>query len=302
MAEAPSFLTHKRYAVVTGSNKGLGLEISRQLASQGVVVLLTSRDEKRGLEAIEQLKNSGVNSENLEYHQLDVTDPPSFAALIDFIKAKFGKLDILVNNAGVNGVIVNFTALLEAIRTQGAQINYDGVMKQTYELAEECLQTNYYGVKRTINALLPLLQLSDSPRIVNISSDVGLLKKIPGDRIRQALGDVEKLTEEQLDKILEEFLTDFKEGTIAEKGWPTFKSAYSMSKAALNSYTRILSPKYPSIIINCVCPGVVKTDINCKMGHLTVEEGAIGPVRLALVPHGSPSGLFYTRNEVTSFE
>ncbi|XP_074294952.1 uncharacterized protein LOC141622832 [Silene latifolia] len=117
MAETPSFLTHKRYAVVTGSNKGLGLEISRHLASQGVVVQLTSRDQKRGLEAIEQLKNSGVNSENLEYHQLDVTDPPSFAALTDFIKAKFGKLDILVNNAGVNGVIVNFTALLEEIRT-----------------------------------------------------------------------------------------------------------------------------------------------------------------------------------------
>ncbi|KAH9606082.1 hypothetical protein KSS87_019226 [Heliosperma pusillum] len=138
-------------------------------------------------------------------------------------------------------------------------------MKQTYELAEECLQTNYYGVKRTINAVLPLLQLSDSPRIVNISSDVGLLKKIPGERIREALGDVEKLTEERLDEILEEFLRDFKEGTIAEKG-------------------------------------VVKTDINCKMGHLTVEEGAVGPVTLALMPHGSPSGLFYTRNEVTSFE
>ncbi|XP_074289668.1 salutaridine reductase-like [Silene latifolia] len=65
MAEAPSFLTHKRYAVVTRSNKGLGPEISRRLASQGVVVLLTSRDQKRGLEAIEQLKNSGVNSENI---------------------------------------------------------------------------------------------------------------------------------------------------------------------------------------------------------------------------------------------
>ncbi|KAK9756605.1 hypothetical protein RND81_01G108800 [Saponaria officinalis] len=302
MAEASSFLAQKRYAVVTGANKGLGLEICGQLASQGVTVLLTSRDEKRGLEAIEELKKSGINSENLEYHQLDVTKPASFASLADFIKAKFGKLDILVNNAGISGVIVDYAALMEAIRRRGAEINYDGVMKQTYELAEECLQTNYYGVKRTINALLPLLQFSDSPRIVNVSSDVGLLKKIPGERIREALGDVEKLTEESVDGILDEFLRDFKEGKIAEKGWPTFKSAYSISKAALNSYTRVLARKYPSIIINCVCPGVVKTDINLKMGHLTVEEGAASPVRLALMPLGSPSGLFYTRNEVTPFE
>ncbi|KAL9225691.1 hypothetical protein vseg_001585 [Gypsophila vaccaria] len=302
MAEAPSFLAQKRYAVVTGANKGLGLEISRQLASQGVVVLLTSRDEKRGFEAIEQLKKSGISSENLVYHQLDVTNPSSFASLADFIKAKFGKLDVLVNNAGISGVIVDYPALMEAIRNRGAEINYDGVMKQTYELAEECLQTNYYGVKRTINALLPLLQLSDSPRIVNVSSDVGLLKKIPGERIREALGNAEKLTEESVDGLLDEFLTDFKEGKIAENGWPTFKSAYSISKAALNSYTRVLARTYPSIIINCVCPGVVKTDINLKMGHLTVEEGAVGPVRLALLPPGSPSGLFYMKNEIASFE
>ena len=81
---------------MTGANKGIGLEICRQLASQGVVVVLTARNEFRGKEALENLKKSGIPSDNLEFHQLDVTDPSSVASLADFISAKFGKLDILV--------------------------------------------------------------------------------------------------------------------------------------------------------------------------------------------------------------
>ncbi|GFP82707.1 (+)-neomenthol dehydrogenase, partial [Phtheirospermum japonicum] len=92
-----------RYAVVTGANKGIGLEICRQLASQGVSVVLTARNEKRGLEAIEKLKKSGL-SDYVMFHQLDVTDFSSVDSLAGFIKSKIGKLDILVNNAGVNGV------------------------------------------------------------------------------------------------------------------------------------------------------------------------------------------------------
>lgn len=85
-----------RYAVVTGANKGIGFEIVRQLASKGIVVVLTARDEKKGLEAVEKLKDYGL-SDHVVFHQLDVSDPASTASLADFIKAKFGKLDILVN-------------------------------------------------------------------------------------------------------------------------------------------------------------------------------------------------------------
>jgi (+)-neomenthol dehydrogenase len=80
---------------VTGSNKGLGFGICRQLASNGVVTVLTARDEKRGLEAVEKLKESGL-SEYVVFHQLDLADPVSIASLADFIKIKYGKLDILV--------------------------------------------------------------------------------------------------------------------------------------------------------------------------------------------------------------
>ena len=84
-----------RYAVITGANKGIGLEICRQLAANGVIVVLTARDEKRGVEALESLKGSGLS--NVVFHQLDVGDPASIASLADFIKTQFGKLDILVS-------------------------------------------------------------------------------------------------------------------------------------------------------------------------------------------------------------
>lgn len=108
------------------------------------------------------------------------------------------------------------------------------------------------------------------------------------------LCDDENLTEEKVDEVLEEFLKDYKEGSLEAKGWPTFLSAYTVSKA-VNAYTRIIAKKYPSFCINCVCPGFVKTDINRNTGILPVEEGAASPVRLALLPDGSPSGLFFVR-------
>lgn len=84
-----------RFAVVTGANKGIGFETVRQLASNGFVVVLTGRDEKKGLEALGKLKDSAL-SDNVLFHQLDVADPASITSLADFIKTQFGKLDILV--------------------------------------------------------------------------------------------------------------------------------------------------------------------------------------------------------------
>ncbi|KAK9273665.1 hypothetical protein L1049_018475 [Liquidambar formosana] len=95
MAETITTPATNRFAVVTGANKGIGLEICRQLASNGVMVVLTARDEKRGIEAVEKLKASGL-SDHVVFHQLDVGEPDSIASLADFIKTQFGKLDILV--------------------------------------------------------------------------------------------------------------------------------------------------------------------------------------------------------------
>lgn len=77
--------------MVTGGNRGIGLEICKQLASNGVTVVLTARDEEKGAEAVSTLGLS-----NVVFHQLEVGDPSSAVRLADFVKEKFGKLDILV--------------------------------------------------------------------------------------------------------------------------------------------------------------------------------------------------------------
>nr|XP_048333844.1 (+)-neomenthol dehydrogenase-like isoform X1 [Ziziphus jujuba var. spinosa] len=289
-----------RFAVVTGANKGVGLEAVKQLATNGITVVLTARDEKRGLEAVEKLKEFELSGQVL-FHRLDVTDPASVASLAHFIKTQFGKLDILVNNAGVLGVSVDVDAYLSLMKGDNRERDWRTATTQTYELAEECLQINYYGPKRINEALIPLLQLSDSPRIVNVSASMGKLQFIENDWAKGIFSDVESLTEERIDEVLREFLKDFKEASLECKNWPTSTSAYIVSKAAVNAYTRILAKKFPSFRINCVCPGYVKSDMNFNTGTLSVEEGAASPVKLALLPNDGPSGLFFFRSEVSSF-
>ncbi|KAJ0967106.1 hypothetical protein J5N97_024023 [Dioscorea zingiberensis] len=325
-------LTAKRIAVVTGANKGIGLEIVRQLAFNGVMVILTARNEKRGAEAVEKLIKSGVS--DVVFHQLDVADPASVASLSEFIKTKFERVDILVNNAGVASLEID-SEVLDSLDGDDTEVNnddysaihqeFDSVVlkelgsndqqsggsrflkvlaagKETYEKAKECLDINFYGTKRVTEALIPLLQLSNQPRIVNVSSIHGQLQYIPNESIQKQFDDVNDPKEEiKLDEILQKFLNDMQENKLEENGWPTFGSAYKVSKAAMNTYTRILAKRYPSMCINSVHPGYVKTDITWNSGILTVEEGASYPVILALLPDGSPSGLFYDKMEVISF-
>ncbi|XP_050387351.1 uncharacterized protein LOC126803613 [Argentina anserina] len=291
----------KRCAVVTGSNKGIGFETVKQLASNGTTVVLTARDEKKGLEAVEKLKESGLSGQ-VVFHQLDVADPASIASLAHFIKTQFGKLDILVNNAGIVGGIIDadrFRAASEC-GVEGGQNDWTKFLTDTYELTEECLQVNYYGAKRTAEALIPLLQLADSPRVVNVSSSMGKLKKIPSDRVKGVLSaDVENLSEDSVDQVLTDFLNDLREGLLENKGWPSLMSGYTVSKAAINAYTRILAKKYPGFRVNSVCPGYVKTDINFNNGFMTVGEGAASVVNLALLPDNGPTGQFFFRFKVS---
>ncbi|CAI0397330.1 unnamed protein product, partial [Linum tenue] len=261
-------------AVVTGANKGIGLETVRQLASHGVTVVLTARDAKRGSDAASKLHQMGFP--NVIFHQLDVLDPASIQNLAEFLKGKFGKLDILVRKA------VNLV---------------QDVMKHTYEKAEECLNTNYYAVKNLTESLLPLLQLSDSgARIVNVTSLRGelcsSLQRIRSDDLRKEFAEVESLSEEKLDEILKRFLRDFKENKLEAGGWSLMLPAYSVSKVTLNAYTRMLARRHPNMKINCVHPGYVNTDLNWHTGPMPVEEGARGSVKCALLPNDGPTGCY----------
>lgn len=128
-----------------------------------------------------------------------------------------------------------------------------------------------------------------------------VFQQISNEWARGVFEDTENLTEERIDKVLKEFMKDFKEGSLKNKGWPTYLSAYMVSKAAMNSYTRLLAKKHPKFCINCVCPGFVKTDINRNTGILSAENGAASVVRLSLLPNGSASGHFFARQEVSGF-
>lgn len=211
-----------------------------------------------------------------------------------------------VNNAGVSGAIIDWEAfktlnLEDSKNDANVAESVSKVLTQTYELAEECVKTNYYGTRAVTEALLPCLLLSNSGRIVNVSAGLGKLEFVSNERVRMELNDVDVLSVERLDEIVNEFLNDVKEDRLHDRGWPTQTSAYTISKAAVNAYTRIVAKSYPSLLINCVCPGFVKTDINSNTGFFPVEVGAKGAVMLALLPEGGPSGLFFEKMEASTF-
>ncbi|PUZ48174.1 hypothetical protein GQ55_7G224600 [Panicum hallii var. hallii] len=297
-----------RIAVVTGGNRGIGLEVCRQLAGAGVTVVLTARDETRGAAAVEKLGEAGLSG--VIFHQLEITDARSIARLAGFLKARFGKLDILVNNAAVSGVEYLLDPFDSSLNNEekfssmdkGQRIEWlcNGV-RGTYDAAREGVQTNYYGTKHVIEALLPLLQASSDGRIVNVSSEWGLLRLINNEELKQELNDVEKLTEERLDEVLDTFLNDFKAGELGARGWPEHFSAYKVSKVTMNAYSRILARRHPELRVNCAHPGYVSTDMTIHSGPLTPEEGAANVVKVALLPEAGVTGAFFEDGEEASF-
>jgi NAD(P)-dependent dehydrogenase (short-subunit alcohol dehydrogenase family) len=132
--------------LITGANKGLGRETARQLIAAGHTVYAGARDEQRGKEAAAAL--------GARFLLLDVTSDESAAAAAAQLRAEAGGLDVLVNNAGVPGG-----------RTPPGNVTGADVQR-VYE-------TNVFGVVRVTHAFLPLLQASDAPVIVNVSSGLG---------------------------------------------------------------------------------------------------------------------------------
>ncbi|XP_057823951.2 (+)-neomenthol dehydrogenase isoform X3 [Cryptomeria japonica] len=291
--------------VVTGANKGIGYAIVRQLAENGICVILTARDEERGKAAAKTLSDEGFH--NVVFHQLDVQDESSIQAFSNWVKEKYGKLDILVNNAGISGLEINYD-ILKANNTDPTKLITSGGtiegISESYEKAEECIDINYYGTKRMVEALLPLLKLASEGggRIVNMTSRAGVLEYIPSKILRQQLSNINDLTEERIDVFLQIFLKDYQKGLLKRNGWPILHSTYFISKATLNAYTCLLALQHPDLYVNCVHPGFVKTNMSLNVGSLSIDEGAKGPVILALLPLGSPSGQYYDQTEIASFD
>ena len=112
--------------------------------------------------------------------------------------------------------------------------------------------------------------------------------------------DIDGLTVERIEDLAKSFLKSVKDDTMEENRWIPGPQLYRVSKILMNAYTRVLAKSYPSVTINCVHPGYVKTDMNLNTGPLTVSEGAEGPVMVALA-EGGPTGQFYDRTQISTF-
>ena len=214
--------------LITGANKGLGYETARQLIAAGHDVWIGARDPERGQAAADEL--------GARFVALDVTDDASVTAAVETV----GELDVLVNNAGISGGMMPVPEVTPAV-------------------VESVLATNVVGLVRVTQAFVPLLERSESPVIVNVSSGMGSIG---------VTSDPERL-----------------ESTLVGLSYPA-------SKAAVNMLTTQYAKALPAMRVNCVDPGYTATDFNGHRGHKTVEQGAEIIVRMARLDGTGPTGTY----------
>jgi NAD(P)-dependent dehydrogenase (short-subunit alcohol dehydrogenase family) len=224
--------------LVTGANRGIGLEVCRQLGRAGARVLLTARDAELGEKAAATLRAEGLD---VSFEQLDVASAESIDALTVRLERKGQQLSALVNNAAI--------AMTER--------------------------------------LLPLMQ--SHGRIVMVSSGGGELEGFSPELRRRLDPPASK---EALTALVREFIEDVRSGQHSNKGWP--RSAYRVSKAAINGLTRLLAQELEGRQrVNAVCPGWVRTDMGGPDAPRSVEEGADTIVWAATLPPQGPTGGFF---------
>jgi len=214
--------------LVTGGNKGLGYEAARQLTRLGHTVYIGSRDVERGRAAAAQL--------GAQFVQLDVTDDASVVAALALIGDGEGHLDVLVNNAGISTAEVSG------------------------EIAEKVFATNVIGIIRVTQAALPLLEASDNPVVVNVSSALGSFWAVTNPDRRQF-------------------------------HFPSI--VYGSSKAAVSMLTVQYAKALPGVKFNAVEPGFTATDLTpFSSAGQPVESGAEVIVRMATIGRDGPTGTF----------
>uniref|UniRef100_A0A8D8LDN9 carbonyl reductase (NADPH) n=1 Tax=Cacopsylla melanoneura TaxID=428564 RepID=A0A8D8LDN9_9HEMI len=271
-------MSEERVAVVTGANKGIGYGIVKALIQEfDGIIYLTARDETRGQEALQSLKQMKECKypEKLRFHKLDILDPNSIKAFHDHIKSNHTGLNIIVNNAAI------------AFKVESSEPFGDQ--------ARVSMATNYHALLNLSNVLYPLLR--SSGRVVNLSSSCGHLCHVKSETLKRTLLEDVK-TVEQLTDLMEQFVELAEAGTHSDKGWPN--SAYGVTKIGVTKLSflqhQLLSQDTTreDLVVNCVHPGYCNTDMSNGKGPLTIEQGARSAVYCALLPPNvqSPRGQF----------
>lgn len=235
----------RRVTLVTGANKGIGLEIARGLAELGGTVLLGARSAERGQDAARKLAHEGLDVRLLK---IDITDSTSVVAAVESITNDFGHLDSLVNNAAIK---------LEFHPSPPSSGSIE-VVRETYE-------TNVFGTMGITLALLPLLRLSASGRIVNLTSGMGSLT-LASD-------------------------PDSVYSTVPLLG-------YSTSKSAINAFTVQLANDLRSsgVKVNAADPGFTRTDMTKGQGPEDPKVSALVAIYLATLADDGPTGGLFDAN------
>jgi carbonyl reductase 1 len=206
------------------------------------------------------------HAEHCEYVCLDVSNKDNIAEVADMIRTRHETLDILVNNAG--------RYLVPDTDNFGAQ-------------AELILNTNFWGLKNMIEGIKSII--TPGGRLVNVSSHLGHLSLINGEPrksllLRELLAD-RALPEARLDSLMREFQQLAKEGGWQKAGWPD--CAYTVSKVAVNVYTRILQHQFDqddtALVVNSIHPGTKHSLIH-QASVVSMEDGAFALANAACVP------------------
>ena len=260
----------KRIALITGGNRGIGLEICRELGKNNLHVILTSRGQEAGEGARDQLAKEG---HDVSWFGLDVSSADDIQAMSEHIQNAHGGLDILVNNAGVS--FNGFNA----------------------KIARDTVDINFFGSLHLSDALLPLVR--QGGRIVMVSSGMGD-RAILSNGLQERFRDEDpqtRMARDELVALMTKFIDDVAAKRHAEEGWPS--SAYCVSKIGMTKLAEIMARELEAqgnpkkILINASCPGWVRTDMGGERADRSIKEGADTPVWLSLLPEGAPNGGFF---------
>ncbi|KAF5294425.1 hypothetical protein FQA39_LY13410 [Lamprigera yunnana] len=287
--------TVERVAVVTGANKGIGYAIVKGLCQNfNGKVYLTARIVSNGIRAVKELEALGLNP---TFHQLDISDQTSINTFRNHILETDGGIDVLVNNAGI------YLVMLYAYISNIVIYLFQDKKELSFpEQAKGSIDVNYFGTVNVCNALVPILR--DNGQLINVSSSAGHLNRIPCPTVQAKFRDCD-LTLEKLNNYMNEFVDDAKNNKHVEKGWGS--SAYVVSKVGVSAFTILLQKqldeenKNRNIFVNSVHPGRVATDMNENTGVLTIEQGAVAPLHLALDDHGLRGQYMWFNKEVVDW-
>ncbi|KAJ0181524.1 hypothetical protein K1T71_002246 [Dendrolimus kikuchii] len=249
-----------KVAIVTGSNKGIGFAIVKGLLNRyDGTVYLTSRNESNGKKAVAELNKLGLKP---AYHQLDVADRESVKRFAEYLKKTHGGFDILINNAAIAA----------------------GSERQcNYEELKEIVDINYYSLLTIQELLFPLVR--DNGRILNIASDCGHLSNLLNKHWIERLSKKD-LTVEEVNEFVKWYLDGRKDGTFNLKDLREDGDvgSYRIAKMAVCALTFIQQKELAArnISVNCMHPGLVRTDMTYGAGFYSPDEAARTPLYLVL--------------------